>query len=84
MPKSTLGHEEMVTAEEILITTACEEFINNHINRRTSSDEREPNVVVIADNDNSDSESYSDNCWMMINKIFLYNTDKAILTSKCM
>ena len=52
------------TAEEIMITTECEEFINNHINRRTTSDEPKPDVIVVHDNDSSDSGS--DNCWMMI------------------
>ena len=83
MPKSTLGNEEMITAEEIMITTECEEFINNHINRRTSSDEPKPDVIVVHDNDSSDSGS--DNCWMMIDKlIFLYNTDEDVLKSKTM
>ena len=82
MPKSTLGNEEMITAEEIMITTECEEFINNHINRRTTSDEPKPDVIVVHDNDSSDSGS--DNCWMMIDKIFLYNTDKDVLKSKTM
>lgn len=82
MPTSTLGQEEMATAEEIVITMECEQFINNHINGKTSSDESEPNVVVIDDSDSS--ESYSDNCWMTIDKIFLYNTDKEVLTSKTM
>ena len=80
MPTSTLGQEEMATAEEIMITMECEQFINNHINGKTSSYESEPNVVVIDDSDSS--ESYSDNHWMAIDKIFLYNTDKEVLTSK--
>ena len=84
MPKSILGHEEMATAEEIVITAVCEEFINNHINRSVSSDVSEPNVVVIDDEDSSDSKLYSDNCWMKIGKIFLYKTDKEVLTSETM
>ena len=67
---------------EIVIIAACEEFIN-HINRSVSSDVSEPNVVI-DDKDSSDSKLYSDNCWMKIGKIFLYKTDKEVLTSETM
>ena len=72
----TPGQEQMATADEIVITTECEAFINNQVGENKSTIKAEPDVVIIeSDGDIDDNSSVSDK-WLMIDKIYLYNSDR--------
>ena len=78
----TPGQEQMATADEIVITTECEAFINNQVGENKSTIKAESDVVIIESDGDIDDNSFVSDKWLMIDKIYLYNSDREVLLSK--